>query len=230
MLRVGELAAATGVTVRTLHHYEETGLLISSGRTEGGHRVFGPEGVERVYQVRALRELGFSLVEIGNILEGGSATNDLLASHLVAVEQELERLRLLRERLRSLTSRDYTAADVEELIATLEAMSCVELHRKRRDIPVGSEALRGEAWSRLGKDLRANMDAGIGPLDKANALLAQQAKSLREQFSNGNSKVVAALKRLRTLKPPDQEDFAGWDAPLMEYLSAALAGLSVGGK
>jgi len=109
-------------------------------------------------------------------------------------------------------------------------MSCVELHRKRRDIPVGSEALRGEAWSRLGKDLRANMDAGIGPLDKANALLAQQAKSLREQFSNGNSKVVAALKRLRTLKPPDQEDFAGWDAPLMEYLSAALAGLSVGGK
>lgn len=37
--RVGELAAATGLTVRTLHYYEEIGLLVASGRTAAGHRM-----------------------------------------------------------------------------------------------------------------------------------------------------------------------------------------------
>jgi DNA-binding transcriptional MerR regulator len=225
VFRVGELAAATGVTVRTLHHYEETGLLKSSGRTEGGHRVFGPEGVERIYQVRALRELGLSLLEISKVLSGGASINDLLASHLAVVEQELERLRFLRKRLRSLTSRDYTAPDVDELVATLEAMSCVERHRKRRVRTAGADLRRGETWRRLGMDLRANMDAGIDPLDECNVQLAEQAKSLIEQFSDGDPKVLAALSRLRALSPPRPQDFAGWDAPLMNYLSAALAGL-----
>ncbi|WP_461328677.1 MerR family transcriptional regulator [Bradyrhizobium liaoningense] len=61
---MGELAEATGVTVRTLHHYEHTGLLAATERTEGGHRMYDRESGQRVHQIRALRELGFSLVEI----------------------------------------------------------------------------------------------------------------------------------------------------------------------
>ncbi|WP_461328653.1 MerR family DNA-binding transcriptional regulator [Bradyrhizobium liaoningense] len=41
--RIGELAEATGVTVRTLHHYEHTGLLAATERTEGGHRMYDRE-------------------------------------------------------------------------------------------------------------------------------------------------------------------------------------------
>ena len=50
--KVGELAAASGLTVRTLHYYEELGLLEPSGRTQSGHRVYGAAEVERLYRNR----------------------------------------------------------------------------------------------------------------------------------------------------------------------------------
>lgn len=62
--RVGRLAEATGVTVRTLHHYEDVGLLVPSGRSEAGHRVYGDADIRRLYRVMALRALGMKLAEI----------------------------------------------------------------------------------------------------------------------------------------------------------------------
>lgn len=225
MFRVGELAIATGVTVRTLHHYEETGLLKSVGRTDGGHRVFDAGGVERIYQIRALRELGLSLAEISDVLEHGSSTNELLATHLAAVEQEIERLQLLRERLRSLTARACVSTDIEELVVTLEAMSRVERHsRKRTGIPgsvKGADTVH--IWQQLGIDLRACMEAGCGPRHQRTTLLARKAQALIRQFTGGDPQIVAALKHLRTACPP--RDLAGWDGDLTQYLDAALAGL-----
>jgi MerR family transcriptional regulator, thiopeptide resistance regulator len=76
--RVGELAAATGLTVRTLHYYEEIGLLVASGRTPAGHRLYGDEDVERLYRICLLRRLGLPLDQIGKALDdpawAGSAT------------------------------------------------------------------------------------------------------------------------------------------------------------
>ena len=63
-LRVGELAARAGVTVRTLHHYDEIGLL-RPARTAAGHRRYGPAEVERLQQITSLRALGVPLAEIG---------------------------------------------------------------------------------------------------------------------------------------------------------------------
>ncbi|MBT8207661.1 MAG: MerR family transcriptional regulator, partial [Acidimicrobiia bacterium] len=67
--KVGALAEATGLTVRTLHYYEEIGLLVPSQRSDAGHRLYGREDVERLYRVRVLRRLGLSLDEIRNALD-----------------------------------------------------------------------------------------------------------------------------------------------------------------
>ena len=69
--RVGDLAAATGVTLRTLHHYEEVGVLVASKRTEAGHRLYSAADVRRLYRIMALRELGMSLAEVRNALDDG---------------------------------------------------------------------------------------------------------------------------------------------------------------
>lgn len=50
--RVGDLARATGVTVRTLHHYEHLGLLHESARSSGGHRLYDEQDLQRLYRVR----------------------------------------------------------------------------------------------------------------------------------------------------------------------------------
>jgi DNA-binding transcriptional MerR regulator len=227
MLRVGELASATGVTVRTLHHYEEAGLLKSFGRTDGGHRVFGADGVERIYQIRTMRELGLSLAEISEVLSDGGSTKCLLTAHLAAVEQDIERLHLLRDRLRSLTSQEQAPANTEELIATLDAMSRVERHgRKRKDkSAIANMGGAAEIWRQLGTELRACMDAGCGPRDERPRQLAGQAQSLIEQFADGDSQIVEALRRLRGASPPC--DLVGWDPKLIQYLDAAIAGLNI---
>ncbi|MER7244910.1 MerR family transcriptional regulator [Kribbella sp. NPDC000426] len=62
--RVGDLAALTGLSVRTFHHYDRIGLLQPSARTAGGHRLYSPEDVARLASVVILRKAGLRLAEI----------------------------------------------------------------------------------------------------------------------------------------------------------------------
>ena len=55
MWKIGELARRTGLTVRTLHHYDEIGLLSPAERSDGGHRVYGEADVQRLYRIVSLR-------------------------------------------------------------------------------------------------------------------------------------------------------------------------------
>ena len=68
-LKVGDLARRTGLTVRTLHHYDLIGLLKPSLHTESGHRLYTGRDVGRLQQVLSLRQLGFSLDEIRACLD-----------------------------------------------------------------------------------------------------------------------------------------------------------------
>jgi len=69
LLRVGDLARLTGKTVRAIHLYEELGLLKPSTRTRGGFRLYERAAVERVRWIDLLHGLGFSLQEMGELLE-----------------------------------------------------------------------------------------------------------------------------------------------------------------
>src|SRR5215475_15741365 len=66
--KVGALAKATGVTVRTLHHYDEIGLLQPSARLAGGHRLYDADDVARLYRIIRLRQLGFPLSQVAEVL------------------------------------------------------------------------------------------------------------------------------------------------------------------
>src|SRR5580700_8399316 len=65
---VGEVAKVARVSVRTLHHYDEIGLLVPSGRTESGYRLYTDSDLERLQQVLFFRELGFALEDVARIL------------------------------------------------------------------------------------------------------------------------------------------------------------------
>ena len=68
--KIGELAKRTGLTVRTLHHYDEIGLLSPAERSDGGHRVYDEAAVQRLYRIVSLRSLGFPLDAIADALDG----------------------------------------------------------------------------------------------------------------------------------------------------------------
>lgn len=81
-MKISELAKLTGVTVRTLHYYDEIGLLTPSEVTDAGYRIYDEAALERLYQIRFFRELAFSLDDIKEIMENpGYNKNEAVRMH-----------------------------------------------------------------------------------------------------------------------------------------------------
>src|SRR4051794_2198390 len=104
--RGGELATATGLTVRTLHYYEQIGLLKASGRSDAGqHRIYADADVQRLYRICLLRRLGLPLGEIGRALDDPDwSLRAAMAAHLGELERRLEATARLRGRLAHLVT------------------------------------------------------------------------------------------------------------------------------
>ncbi|PFG39731.1 DNA-binding transcriptional MerR regulator [Georgenia soli] len=69
MMQIGKFADRSGVSIHTLRHYDEVGLLRPSGRSEGGFRLYTEEDLERFLVIRRMKPLGFSLEEMRQVLE-----------------------------------------------------------------------------------------------------------------------------------------------------------------
>jgi len=215
--KVGELARRTGITVRTLHHYDEIGLLSPSTRSQAGYRLYTREDVARLQQILSLRQLGFSLQEIRACLDDG-------------------RLEALAARLRAAGT-----APAEELIRTMEAMTMFEkyytpeqleqLEARRREL--GEERIREvEAeWPRLMAEVRAEMEKGTDPADERVQRLAARWRALVREFTGGDPGIERSLNRMYE----QETNVAGVDVgamrELMEYIAKAMAvGRSAGNE
>lgn len=67
-MHIGELAERTGLSLRTLRHYDEVGLVSASGRTEGGFRLYTQADHDRLILIRRMKPLGFTLEEMADLL------------------------------------------------------------------------------------------------------------------------------------------------------------------
>jgi len=120
--KIGELARDTGLTVRTLHHYDQLGLLSPQPRTEGGHRCYTSDDVLRLQRIVALRSLGISLEEIGGLLDGEPDPVGVLRRQLDVVDERIRRAIAVRARILDvLASRSLNAEPtVGQLLQLIE--------------------------------------------------------------------------------------------------------------
>ncbi|MTE21854.1 MerR family transcriptional regulator [Streptomyces sp. TRM43335] len=88
-MRIGEVAERTGLSLRTIRHYEEVGLVVPSARTKGGFRLYTAADVDRLMVVRRMKPLDFSLEEMRDLL----SITDRLSDAGSLAEAERERLR-----------------------------------------------------------------------------------------------------------------------------------------
>jgi DNA-binding transcriptional MerR regulator/uncharacterized glyoxalase superfamily protein PhnB len=133
--RVGELAAATGLTVRTLHYYEEIGLLVASERTDAGHRVYTDADVERLYRICLLRRLGLPLGEIGRALDDPAwSLRSAMTTQLADLDRRVEAETRLRHRVATLVgTTDHPDGPLsEDLLEVLEEMTMLDTTVQRR--------------------------------------------------------------------------------------------------
>jgi len=233
--RVGRLAAATGVTVRTLHHYEEVGVLVPSERTEAGHRVYGDRDVRRLYRITALRQLGMSLAEIRETLEDGAGLGEVLRAHLAHVERSIDRQRALRDRLAALCAKVDEGVSTLDLVTTIEGMAMQDryfteeqratLARRREEL--GAEAIRGleDEWRELAAALRTHMEAGEDPASAPVQPLARRARELVRAFTGGDPAMYASLDRMYQYEDPAAVSRGVMDGDVMRYLRRAIEAL-----
>jgi DNA-binding transcriptional MerR regulator len=109
---IGELARRTGLSVRTIRFYSDSGLVPPAGRTEAGYRVYDGEALARLELVRTLRELGVDLATVRRVLARELRVPDVAAAHAAALDAQIRTLRLRRAVLRVIAAR---GSDPEEM-------------------------------------------------------------------------------------------------------------------
>ncbi|MEF3113496.1 MerR family transcriptional regulator [Streptomyces chrestomyceticus] len=120
-MQIGEVAARTELSLRTIRHYEETGLVTPSARSQGGFRLYTEADVARLTVVRRMKPLGFTLDQMRDLLD---ATDRLDAGELPASERAalLERIRgYERDATEQVEKLRTQLARAEEFAATLRA-------------------------------------------------------------------------------------------------------------
>jgi DNA-binding transcriptional MerR regulator len=230
--RIGELARVAGVTVRTLHHYDELGLLTPSVRTGGGHRLYTAADVERLYRLLALRGLGLPLDEIGALLESGDGVAETVRRHLGRVERQAEALDGLRARLtRLLAALDGGEDSSQRFLDALEAMSMFERYytpeqlrqlEERRQTLGEDEIKRVEQeWKDLYARVREHREKGTDPADPAVQALVRRSGELIQMFTGGDPGIAASLKRMYEEEGPERASRGLADPDDLAYLDRA---------
>jgi len=233
---VGALAKASGLTVRTLHHWDAIGLLVPAERAGNGYRRYGASEVARLYRILALRRLGLSLEAIASVLEReGPELEAAVRAHLARIEEQLTATTALRDRLVRIL--DALGGDAgpssRQLIETIEVMTMHEQYytpeqleqlAARRET-LGEEGMRKaqDDWARLIAEVEAEREAGTDPADPRVQALMDRWQELIQAFTGGDAGITASLKRMYSEQGAEQASRGAMSAELQEYVGRATA-------
>ncbi|MHB1134434.1 MAG: MerR family transcriptional regulator [Chloroflexota bacterium] len=235
-MKVGELARQSGVSVRALHHYDEVGLLSPAGRTEAGYRLYSREEIARLQQIISLRQMGFSLAEIRQLLTRPDySLKRVLSMHIGRLREQIAAQTRVCALLETLTAglEENGATSMEELLHAIMEVRKMEKYYtpeqaeaiKQRADELGEEGLRAsqDEWAQLIDDVKAEMAKGTDPTDPRVQALARHWMQLVEGFTGGDPGIHQSLQKMWN----EEENIHGYETAEMkvlgEYIGKALA-------
>lgn len=227
LLKVGELAKHTGLTVRTLHHYDEIGLLKPSGRSDSGYRLYSQSDVQRLHGIQSLRHLGLALADISGLLDGaGTAPDRIIDQQMLALNRQIAQATELRDRLALM--RDGLVAgtqpDMSDWLSTLALMatygkyfSAAELKR----IFANWKLIESE-WLPLVAAVRDAMDRGV-PHDAPQAQpLATRWMSLMLFWMEGDFDLMERWGHMYREEPVARGHGNGPAPDMVDYITRTI--------
>jgi len=226
MLKVGELARRSGLTVRTLHHYHSIGLLKPSGRSDAGYRLYNRDDVARLHQVQALRRFGMALADIGQFLaKPGASLPDLIARQIDSLDRQIAEAAKLREQLTALRGQ-LLAGEEPELatwLTTLEQMTVYDKYFTKEELaqlPIYSDPAAPEEWAKLIEAVGQKMAAGVPPSDPT---VQELAEKWMATFSRQSGHSVEMMHRLDNMWSREEEyrKQSGVTLEMRNYIAAA---------
>ena len=230
MWKIGELAQRTGLTVRTLHHYDEIGLLTPAERTDGGHRVYDEPAVQRLYRIVSLRSLGFPLDAIALALDGQAFDPEAAVDdHIRRLEAQIAQEQRLVSKLHALRGR----LGADDFLTTIEELTMQEryytpeqlqqLEQRRRQL--GDDQIRQveQEWAEIFATLKAEMEAGTDPADPKFRPLIERSRELLKMFTGGDPGIERSLQNLYEQEGPEKASRGMADAAVFEYYGKVRA-------
>lgn len=181
-MRVKEVADLVGISVRTLHHYDEIGLLVPDQVTESGYRIYSDENLATLQQILFFKELGFPLKKIKEIIQSPSF-------------DQYEALQLHREIL--IKKRDQ----LNQMIHTVEKTI---LHLKGEIEMANEERFEGFDFRKNPYEEEARKRWGDQTVDRSNEVIRNMSKEEQKAFAQSFDAIYRNLASLRHL-PPDSE-------------------------
>lgn len=227
LLKIGELARLTGLTIRTLHHYDSIGLLSPSARTQAGYRLYQHGDMDRLHRIMALRRFGLSLADIATALAGPELPlASIVARQIAMLEQQIAQAATLRDRLRTLQAQLAQGQQpaLAEWLTTMELMSMYDKYftpEELKQLPLLSDAAVEQEWQALVARVRALQATGAAPGDaRAQALGTEwMVKLVRD--TGAHPGLFARLNAMHAQEPSMQAT-TSIDAHVMEFILAAF--------
>src|ERR1051325_2774574 len=215
LFKAREFARLTGVTVRTLHHYDRLGLLKPSRYSQTGYRLYREVDVARLEQIVALKFIGFSLKQIKDILKNGGG--DLAAT----LRQQREAIEEKRRRLQQAVKAIQRAENViavkgqpgwelfTKIIEVINMQNNMDWTREyyseeaQREIEKRAATVPGEVieqaqrdWPKLIKEVEAAVAAKEDPSSEKAQSLAARWSELVKGFTGGNPEIQKGLNKM----------------------------------
>jgi len=226
LLKVGELARHSGLTIRTLHHYDEIGLLKPSARSDGGYRLYDGADVARLHGIQALRRLGLTLAEISELLSrDGASLPAIIERQLQSLDREIAQATELRSRLTLVQAAmaSGSAPGIDDWLGTLSLMSTYGKYFDTEELRVilgNLKRLAGE-WPPLVAQIREEMAMDTPPHAVAVQRLAREWMDLSIRWMDGDMDRLIRWGRMYR-----QESIArgrhGIDLDVMDYIGRAV--------
>lgn len=226
LLKVGELAQRTGLTVRTLHHYDSIGLLKPSARSDAGYRLYNQGDVARLHAIQALRHLGLPLADVATMLErGGEGLGETIARQIRALGHEITQATELRARLQLLQERLATGAspDMSDWLSTLSLMTTFSKYFSAAELKMilGNRKAQTATWDVLIADVGQAMQQQLAPDTKRVQALALRWMNLTLAMMNDDFNLIDRWGLMYSTEPTGQ--FKNGPGPeVVGYINTAI--------
>ena len=230
LLKIGELAKRTGLTVRTLHHYDAIKLLCPSARSSAGYRLYDRRDIERLHRIQALRRLDLSLAEIASLLEGDSTDlQTVIEQQIALLDRQAARTVELRDRLKRLLTNlaENLEPDLPDWLVTLEMMAMYDKYFTSGDLATMhalAERLDKNILSHsktLIASIRDLMDRNIPAESEEAQALSKPWMALVHARMGGDIRLIRKLDSMHRNEPVAQV-MTGVDGVMIDYMTQAF--------
>lgn len=235
--KVGELSKLTGLTIRTLHHYDEIGLLCPRFHTDAGHRLYSEADIGKLQQIMSLKELGYSLDGIKELFENPEYNpKEVLQMQLEGLEEEIKLKEELKRQLQELSEvfHSWQKPTLEQFIKAIELIRNqskyftqeqrikMKKHYYKLNTTEANELANN--WSQLISLFQAEMDKGTSIDNPRVVELGKRWQKGINLFTGGDMGIVKSAERYY-MDNPQAAKGSGMSGELYRYIKNILSNI-----